>query len=394
MSWERAGRFAWIAPLLTVASEVAYFVIAAYPDDEAEGVEVLFSLTFLTYAVVGSLIASRHPRNPVGWLFCVSGFCFSASETLYAYARDPSEPPGFVAAAWLHSWAGDPAAVVVVLLVLLFPTGHFLSHRWRLAGIGVIAASVVWALALAFDPGPLRPVDTISNPLGIDGAGAILDPIASLGPIVLVGGILLAIGGVIVRFRRARARERQQLKWLALAAGFMVTVLLASLALLLLVDTDEGAWDFVTALLVCAGIAALPVAAAIAILRERLYEIDVVINRALVYVALTATLGGAYLGLVLLLQLVLAPVTAESGLAIAGSTLAVAALFRPARARIQAEVDRRFYRHRYDAARTLADFAVRVRDQVELDALSGDLRQAVRETVQPAHVSLWLRIPR
>ena len=255
-------------------------------------------------------------------------------------------------------------------------------------------ASAVWALALAFDPGPLGPVETISNPLGIDAVGAVLDPIAGFGPIVLLSCIFLAIGGAIVRFRRARGRERQQLKWLALAAGFMVAVLLALMALLLAVDTDQGAWDFVSALLVCSAIAALPVAAAIAILRERLYDIDVVINRALVYGALTATLGGSYLGAVLLLQLVLQPLTADSGLAIAASTLAVAALFRPARTRIQAAVDRRFYRRRYDAERTLAGFGARLRDQIDLEALSGELRGVVSETVQPAHISLWLRSPR
>ena len=389
MTWERAGRLAWIAPLLVVAFEVAYFATAIYPEEEDEGVELLFLLTFLTYAVVGSLIASRHPRNPVGWLFCAAGIFFAASEALYAYARDPTGPPGVEAAAWLHAWTGEPLSVIVVLLVLLFPTGHFLSARWRRAGIGAVAASGVWAFALAFDPGPLRPAEAISNPLGIDGAGPLLEPIASLGPVVLLCSVFLAIASAIVRYRRAQARERRQLKWLALAAGFMVAVLISMIVLLLLVDTDKGVWDFITALLICAAIAALPVAAAIAILRDRLYDIDVVINRALVYGALTGTLVVTYLAVVLLIGLTVG----ESGFAVAASTLAVAALFRPARARIQEGVDRRFFRHRYDAAQTLADFGARVRDEFELDALSGDLRRAVSETVQPAHVSLWLRTP-
>ena len=240
MNWERAGSLAWIAPPLTVAFEVVYYSIAVYPDDGDEGVDALFSLTFLTYAVVGALVASRRPRNPVGWLFCAVGLYFAGSEALYSYARDPSDPPGVVAVAWLHTWTSEPAAVVVVLLVLLFPTGHFLTRRWRLAGIGAVAASAVWAAALAFDPGPLRRVETISNPLGIDGAGAVLDPIATLGPLILLSCIFLAIVGAIVRFRRSRARERRQLKWLALAAGFMLVVLLAMVLLLLLVDTDQG----------------------------------------------------------------------------------------------------------------------------------------------------------
>jgi hypothetical protein len=387
MSWERAGRLAWIAPALTLASEVAFYLIADYPDARSEGADVFFLLTFLTYAVVGALIASRHPRNPVGWLFCAVGLYFAGSEALYVYARDPSEPTGFVAAAWVHTWTGEPAAVAVVLLVLLFPTGRFLSRRWRLAGLGAIAASGVWAVALAFDPGPLRPVDTITNPLGFDEAGAVLDPIAAFGPVVLLGAICLAVAGAIARFRRARARERQQLKWLALAAAYLVAVVLATVVLLLLVDTDQGVWDLVSALVMCSGIAALPVAAAVAILRERLYDIDVVINRALVYGALTATLGGAYLGTVLLVGLTVG----RSGFAVAASTLAVAALFRPARARIQAVVDRRFYRRRYDAAQTLEGFGSRLREELDLEALGGDLRGVVRETMQPAHVSLWLR---
>ena len=387
MSWERAGRLAWIAPLLTLASGGAFYLIADYPDSGSEGAEVFFLLTFLTYAVVGALIASRHPRNPVGWLFCAVGLYFAGSEALYAYARDPSEPTGSVAAAWVHSWTGEPSAVAVVLLVLLFPTGRFLSRRWRLAGIGAVAASAVWAVALAFDPGPLRPVETIENPLGIDGAGAVLDPIAGYGPVVLLGVVFLALAGAIARFRRAQAREREQLKWLALGAAYLVAALLAMTVLLLLTDTDEGVWDLITALIICSGIAALPVAAAVAILRERLYDIDIVINRALVYGALTATLGGAYLATVLLVGLTVG----RSGFAVSASTLAVAALFRPARARIQATVDRRFFRRRYDAGRTLDAFSARVRDQVDLEALGTDLRRVVRETVQPAHVSLWLR---
>ena len=390
MSWERAGRLAWIAPLLTLASEGAFYLIADYPDSGSEGAEVFFFLTFLTYAVVGALIASRHPRNPVGWLFCAVGLYFAGSEALYAYARDPSEPTGSVAAAWVHTWTGEPSAVAVVLLVLLFPTGRFLSRRWRRAGLGAVAASAVWAVALAFDPGTLRPVETIENPLGVDGAGAVLDPIARLGPVVLLGVIFLAVAGVIARFRQARARERQQLKWLALGAAYLVAALLAMIVLLLLVDTDQGAWDLITALIICSGIAALPVAAAVAILREQLYDIDIVINRALVYGTLTATLGGAYLGTVLLIGLTVG----RSGFAVAVSTLAVAALFRPARARIQATVDRRFFRRRYDASRTLDAFSARLRDQVDLGALGSDLRGVVSDTVQPTHISLWLRSPR
>ena len=296
MSWERAARLVWAVPVLTLCFEAAFLAIADYPDAGSEGVEFLFLLTFMTYSVVGALIASRHPRNPVGWLFCFVGVFFAGSEALYAYARDPTGPAGADIAAWVQSWTGEPVAVVVVLLVLLFPDGHFLSPRWRRAGVAAVVACVVWAVALALNPGPLQAVETISNPFGIDGTRGVLDAVAAFGPLVLAFSIGLALAGVIVRFRRARARERRQLKWLALAAGYLIAVVVVTIALVLAFNTDEGAWDFVVALLICSGIAALPVAAALAILRERLYDIDVVINRALVYGALTATLAATYLG--------------------------------------------------------------------------------------------------
>ena len=382
MTWERAGRHAWLAPVLTAAFSVAYHVIAP---PESEGVDVLFELTFVAYATVGALIVSRHPRHPVGWLFCAVGVVTAADGVLYAYGNRPGEPGA--SAAWVSAWSSEPGFVVIVLLLLLFPTGHFASRRWRLAGQAAVGVACVWALAIAFDPGPLRGAEATANPLGIEAAGPVLEAIAGFGVVLFLLTLVVGVAGPIARFRRARGEERQQTKWLALAAGGMLALLSIEVALVLTVNTDEGIWDFVSALVICLGIAAFPVAAGMAILRHRLYDIDVVINRALVYGGLTAMLGATYLAVVLLAGLAVG----ESDVAIAGSTLAVAAMFRPARARIQAAVDRRFYRRRYDAARTLERFSARLRDELDLEALGADLRAVVDETVQPAHVSLWLR---
>jgi len=389
MTRERAGRLAWIAPALTVACVAGYF--ALYPKEDREGVEALFGLAFVAYAAVGALIAARHPGNPVGWLFCAVGLFSAGSELAYAYARNPNELPGAEVAAWVAAWTAEPGTLVIVLLLLLFPTGRFLSRRWRAAALAASAAMAAWALALAFDPGPLRNVDGVVNPVGIEGAGALLDVVAAAGVLILLLSMLVGAAGVIVRFRRARGEERRQLKWLALAGAYAGLALLGVLALVLIVDTDGGGWDFVTALLICSAIAAFPLAAGVAILRDRLYDIDVVIHRTLVYGALTATLGGVYASSVLIMGLVLGPITRESDLAVAVATLTVAALVRPARTRIQSAVDRRFYRRRYDAVRTLSGFGARLRDQLDVDSLSVELRAVVRETVQPEHVSLWLR---
>ena len=387
MTWERAGRVAWIAPVLAAAFAVAYRAIL--PPAEAKGVDALFDLTFIAYATVGALIVSRHPRHPVGWLFCGVGVVSAGQGLLYAYGRRQDEP-GASAAAWVDAWSGEPSTVAIVLLLLLFPTGRFASRRWRRAGLAAVATAVVWALALAFDPGRLRNSETLDNPVGIEAAAAVLGAIADFGVAFFLLFVVVGIAGAIARFRRARGEERQQTKWLALAAGFMLTMLLSVVALILVVNTDEGLWDFVTALLICLGLAAFPVAAGMAILRHRLYDIDVVINRALVYGALTAALAGAYLATVLLAGLAVG----ESDVAVAASTLAVAGLFRPARERIQATVDRRFYRRRYDATLTLEAFGGRLRDELDLESLAADLRAVAAETVQPAHVSLWLRSAR
>jgi hypothetical protein len=238
------------------------------------------------------------------------------------------------------------------------------------------------AAAPALRPGemPDAAVKGTVNPLGIDGADAVIDWLEAVSGLAALLSIALATASLVIRFRRSRGVERQQLKWFASAALLFALACVSFLAL-------AGSLEFLGQLLILTCYALIPVAAGVAILRHRLYDIDVVINRALVYGALTATLGATYLAVVLLVGLAVG----HSGFAVAVSTLAVAALFRPARAAIQGAVDRRFSRRRYDAARTLEAFGTRLRDEVDLEALTADLRGVVADTVQPAHVSVWLR---
>ena len=345
------------------------------------GVQAVVAAAF---TVLGAIVVSRQPRNPIGWLLELIGLSFATigigNEVYLRVILPGGDVPGLAAyVIWAGNWAWLPAFVpAFTFLPLLFPTGRPLSPRWRplvwMAALGVTVSIVAGALR----SGPLDGAPAVDNPFGIDHPAVALAGSAGFGLLVPVG--LASIAGLVVRFRRSTGVERQQLKWVAAAAASLPLAFAAGALI------GDAAWPLMlVALLVVAA------AMAVAVLRYRLYDVDVVINRALVYSALTATLALAYVGSVLVLQFVLRPVTQESELAVAGSTLAVAALFRPARSRIGAWVDQRFYRSRYDAARTLEVFGVRLREQLDLEALSADLRVVVRQTVQPAHVSIWLR---
>jgi hypothetical protein len=390
MTWERARRFAWAAPALAVV----LLALKRVAEPGADVAEWIFDLAFVFYAVVGALIVRGRPRNPVGWLFCLIGIGTTGGGMLSAYSGGTPESPGSPTAAWFETIGGVPVNVTVMLAVMLFPTGHYLSRGWRRAGTAVLAANAFGLLVVAFEPGPLSSNARVRNPLSLDAAAGPLHALAATAPVIVAVTLFLPIAAGVARFRRSRGLERQQLKWLALAAAYSIATLFVLLALDTAVNLDTGTGQVVAGSLLGLVMAAPPAAAAMAILKNGLYDIDVVINRTLVYGALTATLAAAYLVVVLLIQLVLQPLTPDTGLAIAASTLAVAALFRPARARIQAAVDRRFYRRRYDATQTLAAFSGRLRDQIDLDALSAELRGVTQQTMQPVHVSLWLKSER
>jgi MFS family permease len=379
MSGRAATRLAWALAGLALGLLASASVVAV--DDRGGVFSVALALTF---SLVGALIASRHPGNAIGWIFLAVAVSTGLGALAGSYAdrwlaRGGSQALGETAA-WYASLSWIPFILVpCTFLLLLFPDGRLPSRRWRwvawCAGAGIVGGFVTGGLL----PGPLEDYPQLENPYGIK--SALLDPLTGLAFLMILIGIVGSSASLVVRFRRARGELRQQIKWLALAgaaAGLTVPIAVAGNDL-----WGETGTNVASML----GVLSLPLAAAIAILRHRLYDIDVVINRTLVYGALTATLGGTYLGLVVLTGLAVG----ESDIAIAGSTLAVAALFRPARARIQAAVDRRFYRRRYDAAQTLQAFSARRRDEIDLEAVADDLRGVVRETVQPAHVSLWLR---
>ncbi len=392
------GRRSWGGPAVAVLSLVL-FVASAAGSIALAGVNAEESrsdpaLLFATgcFVAVGALIVARQPGNPIGWLFCTIGLMWSTGSLAVEYSLYAViTAPGSLPTAWIGAWFGEWNWLIfwfgtLVVLPMLFPTGRPLSRRW---GIGlriilILAAGVVVVAMMD----PLLEVEAtgiqLDNPLG---SPLGRDPdddgwLAALAFPLMFGSALAGAVSLILRFRRSRGDERLQLKWFTFAAVLLVG---GFFALALTNGTGVAALGY--AFLV----ALVPVAAGIAILRYRLYDIDLVINRTLVYGALSAILAATYFGIVVLLQRLLTPFTADSDIAVAGSTLAVAGLFGPVRRMVQEFIDRRFYRHRYDARRTLETFSSRLRDHVDLETVNRELVTVVVSMMQPAHASLWLR---
>ena len=343
-------------------------------------------------ATVGAIVASRRPQNPVGWLLCLSGVAVSISSftsqyAIYALLVRPHSTPAGEAMAWIAAWLLPIMIGLQVSYVLLFPTGRLPSRRWRwlawLTGAFILGGVVV----SAFSPGAyLGSLGPIRNPLGIEGFTVVYKALLyTLAPF-LFGAAALS---VFMRLGRAVGVERQQIKWFAYAAA------LNALSIILNVTTlaiDAPRWfEWAGTVFFTAAGTTVPISIGIAILRYRLYDIDILINRTLVYGSVTATLVALYfVGIVVLQRLFVVLTGQQSTLAVVASTLLIAALFSPLRRGIQSFIDRRFYRRKYDAAKTLEAFSAKLRDETDLDALSDDLVGVVRETMQPDHVSLWL----
>ncbi len=359
-----------------------------------------FMLPFLAFAIVGALVASRRPENPIGWIFCAVGlsnllWAFASKYAIYALLTRPGSLPGAEIMAWLGmGWIASLGwGLMATFLPLLFPTGRLTSPRWRPVAWLTAAVLTLVIIAQATAPGPMtEETPTITNPIGIESAATIVPVVENAGMALVMAAVLASLASLVVRFRRSRGVERQQLKWFAYSAALLAISIMLGFVSNFVPVLEFGPYGSALQIL---GVSSIPLAAAMAILKYRLYDIDIIINRTLVYGSLTAMLVAAYFcGIVLLQRLFIVLTGQQSTLAVVASTLAIAALFNPLRRRVQGFVDRRFYRRKYDAAKTLEAFSAKLRGGTDLDALSDDLVRVARETMQPEYASLWLRSER
>ena len=352
------------------------------------------------YATVGAIIATWEPRNAIGWLCLAVGVLgglegFVVPYASYALVDRPGSLPGGLVMAWVSLWLSYVWVLTFTFVPLLFPTGRLPSPRWR--PVAWVSATTLVAVAVteAVKPGPMKAATIPGlppNPLGIESAAASLDRLATILSLLIVLVAVACVASVVARFRRARGVERQQLKWFTYAVG-LFALLIASF---IVVDALGGRWlpPAMDEALFSIGYGMIPAATGIAIVRYRLYDIDLLINRTLVYGLLTAVLATGYAGVVLVLGQLFGGVAGNTpSWAIASATLAVAAAFQPARRRIQNAVDRRFNRRRYDAARTVEAFGLRLRDHIDLTTLTNELLAVIDQTMEPREASLWLRPP-
>jgi hypothetical protein len=342
-------------------------------------------------ATVGAVVASRRPGHRVGWLLVALGLAVGAGGFAFSYTRYGlvARPGSLPAAGWL---AGFSAGSVFLefscasFVLLLTPTGSLPSPRWRWwARVTAFGAAVAFVTA-AMSPRPLYPeYPDVGNPIGVRALES--GPLAAVFPVgalLVLAGVVVGAASLLLRFRRARGLERLQLRWLAVGAALATAAFLVALVALVVESGDSAVLQAASGL----SVAVLPLATGAAILRYRLYDLDRIISRTVAWGLLTVLLGLGYAAVVLGLSRLLPE---GSSLAVAGATLAVAACFQPLRRRVQQSVDRRFNRHRYDAARTIADFSSRLRQQVDLDTLAAELLAVTDQTMQPTTMSLWLR---
>src|SRR5215218_1214021 len=411
MSTRAAAWLAWslggLSLVMFVASFVLYFLLRAHQVPGSRGADLsvgalLGGGLFLIFPLVGALIASRRPDNAIGWICLAVGLLWmliGVSDVYGVYGvAQPGSVPFPVVVAGINNWLWVPAVgLLETYLLLLFPDGRLPSRRWRplawLSGAVLVLASV----GVMLSPGPLQGLGGVRNPFGLEGQQWLTSAGYTFLPLLPLCMLASALS-LVLRFRRSRGEERQQIKWIAFSASVVVVVYLIAMVASLLSPAEtwfagtSPAWLSLLQSAALLSLTAVPIAVGIAVLRYRLYDIDILINRALVYGSLTVLLAATYVGGVVGLQYAFRTLTGQgSTLAVVASTLVIAALFNPLRRRVQAFVDRRFYRRKYDARKTLEDFSTRLREETDLDALRDDVVGVARRTMQPAHVSLWLR---
>jgi hypothetical protein len=352
--------------------------------DGTWGVRDFSLINAIGFTTIGTIVAVRRPSSVIGWFLLADGVLWSLTEFEFEYAVQAivmgSPLPGGILAAWVCSWQWSINVGLYPVLFVMFPDGRISTPARRAIVAASVVVTVLLAAVMAFRPGPLQLAGFVDNPVALLPTD-VIDVISVVMLAITFPMVFAAAGMLVQRFRHSVGIERQQLKWLAFLA--VPVVVIGPLSAIVPGKPIQVVGSIVQL--------TLPAAVAIAILRYRLYDIDVLINRSLVYGALSAVLAATYFATVVLFQAVLRPVVSGSELAVAVSTLATLALAQPLRRSIQDAVDRRFSRSRYDAARTLDDFGFRLRDEVDIDAVRAELVKAVQETVQPAHASVWLR---
>jgi hypothetical protein len=360
--------------------------------------DIFGALVLFAFATVGALIVSRRPQNPIGWIFYLGALLLTLGSVLleyttYALITVPGSLPAGALMGVFGDWVrGIGWFLVLTFLLLLFPNGHLPSPRWRSLAWLIAGLLTTYSIGTLLSPYPYSNIDTrlaaVRNPLGNLVVSDLFDRLANFSLLLLYLTIIACIVAVVLRFRRARGEERQQLKWFAYGTTLSILMLIVIIILIFSnVNGAPGSIFFLTVVFI-------PISAGIAMLRYRLYDIDVLINRTLVYGSLSALLALLYFGLIFTLQSLLqGTLIQNNGVAIVVSTLAIYALFQPLRRHIQQFIDHRFYRRKYDATRTLAAFSATLRNEVDLSQLREELVAIVRDTMQPTHVSLWLRPP-
>ena len=409
MSGLVASWLAWSLSMLCVAmflAIVALYVLIRSAPQVPGSVSTRFTLTdlligvpFLAFPMVGALTASRRPNNPIGWICLAVGFLFlllgvSEYYSIYGVAK-PGSVPFPIGVAWLGNWLWMPAVgLFATYLFMLFPDGRLPSRRWR--PLAWLSGAVIVVLSLGFGlaPGPVASLPRkIRNPFGLERFPWLSDA-ANVGFPLLALCILASVVSLVLCYRRSRDEEREQIKWIAFAASVVGLLFLTGLVISLIYGSKPPSWTRLLDTMTALSYTGVPIAVGFAVLKYRLYDIDIIINRTLVYVSLTLMLALVYFGGVTATQAIFLTLTGQEQqpqLAIVVSTLVIAGLFNPLRRRIQSFIDRRFYRKKYDARKTLEGFSARLRDETNLGALSDELVGVVRETMQPVHASLWLR---